>query len=116
MILRFMGAAVFISLVSAGGAMATNLTCTLLAGDPSASQRLCDAVQARLDSSASGQFDLQVLQSSQTFLQARLSHTVAKKRVDGPEMTVSIMDRDSFPDQVLTQFAASLVSSISAAP
>ncbi|MFN3721691.1 MAG: hypothetical protein ACK4VZ_01490 [Paracoccaceae bacterium] len=95
--------------------MATNLTCTLVAGDPATSQRLCDAVKAKLDPKATGQFDLHVTQARQTFLQARLSRTLAKDRTDGPEMTVSVIDRDSFPDQTLASFAANLVASVHAA-
>lgn len=99
---------------TAGGTMANTLTCTVTAGDAAISQRLCDAVASQLTTQAEGQFDLVVTQARPTHIQARLSQTVAQQRREGPELTTSIIDRDSFPDHAISRFAASLVASLTA--
>ena len=97
---------------TSGGTMAQNLTCTLTAGDPVVSQKLCDAVAARLSDRADGHFDLVITTAHQQHLQARLCLTIGHTRQDGPDLTVSIVDRATLPDHIISRFAASLVASI----
>ena len=92
--------------------MANTLKCTLSEGDSATSQKLCEAVAARLTDQPEGHFDLVVTIARPTHLQARLTQTIAHERREGPELTTSIADRDSFPESALNRFAASLVASL----
>lgn len=92
--------------------MAGSFSCSLPMGGDSAAAQLCDAVQAKLKGIEGKDIELVVTVAGPTHMQALLRHGKGDATHDGPELAVTIMDRDSFPDGVLQSFATNLVDSI----
>lgn len=92
--------------------MASELSCTLPLGADGSATRLCDAVKAQLGADVPAGLELVVTVARPNRLQAMLRSGTGSAVKNGPELEVSIVDSDSFPDGILASFAKSLIDSL----